>query len=72
MTEYRTTERRESDLVEDDLRDLDDEAARTAERVGDKLGDAAKEAEKDASSVGRKVSDAIEDVIPGDSDSDGH
>ena len=29
-------------------------------------------AKEDASKVGHKLSDAIEDVIPGDSDGDGH
>ena len=43
-----------------------------ADRAGDKIGDAAETAKDGAESVGHKVSDAIEDVIPGDSDRDGH
>jgi len=58
--------------TEDDLRDAKDDAARAADRAGGKVGDAAERAKDDAGSVGHKVSDAIEDMIPGDSDKDGH
>ncbi len=44
----------------------------TADRAGDRIGDAAEKPKGGAESVGHKVSDAIEDVIPGDSDRDGH
>ena len=45
----------------DELGDMKDDAARAADHAKDK-----------ASEVGHKASDAIEDMIPGDSDGDGH
>lgn len=54
------------------LRDAGDDAKRAAERAGDKMEDAGERAKDDASRVGHKVSDTIEDMIPGDSDRDGH
>ena len=57
---------------EDHLREAGDDVSEAADRAGDKVGDAAEKAKDGAESVGRKISDAVEDVIPGDSDQDGH
>ncbi len=64
MSEHTTTE-----VTKDDV----------SEAVGEKAHDARTETERTAehakdgaSSIGHKISDAIEDVIPGDSDRDGH
>ena len=48
----------------DDTTDLDDEAR----EVGDDVADA----EDGVRDLGDKASDAVEDLIPGDSDRDGH
>lgn len=45
----------------DALGDGKDDVRRSADHAADKVGEA-----------GRKASDAIEDMIPGDSDGDGH
>ena len=66
MTESMSSDRR------DDLDEAGDDVARTADRAEDKLGDAAERGKDEAERVGHKVTDAIEDVIPGDSDNDGH
>lgn len=58
--------------ADDDLREASDDVSRAADRAGDKLGDAAERAKEGATSVGQKVSDTVEDMIPGDSDQDGH
>jgi hypothetical protein len=58
--------------IDDDLRDVGDDASRAADRAGDEVDDAAWRAKEGAASVGHKVSDALEDLIPGDSDQDGH
>jgi hypothetical protein len=43
-----------------------------ADDVGDAARRGAKETKEGAESVADRVSDAVEDVIPGDSDNDGH
>ncbi len=56
-------------------RDSDDAAAAVREKAHEAKTEterAADRAKDDVSSVGHKISDAIEDVIPGDSDRDGH
>lgn len=68
MSESYSTPRTDLD---DDLRDNDD-MSRAADRAGDKVGDAAERAKDGAERAGNKMSDAIEDMIPGDSDNDGH
>lgn len=40
--------------------------------LGDKASREAADAKEGAKSVGDRVTDAVEDVIPGDSDHDGH
>ena len=70
MTESIPSDRRTE--ADDDLREAGDDVSRAADRAGDKLGDAAERAKEGAESVGNKVSDAVEDMIPGDSDKDGH
>ena len=58
--------------TDDDLRDVGDDVSRAAGRTADKVGDAASDAKDTAKSAGHKLSDAVEDMIPGDSDADGH
>jgi hypothetical protein len=70
MSESTPTGRR-TDL-DDVVREAGDDMSEAADRAGDKLGNAAEIAKVGAESVGQKVSDAVEDVIPGDSDRDGH
>jgi hypothetical protein len=49
------------------------EARRDAGRdVDDEVREAKRDVDQKARTVGERVSDAIEDVIPGDSDHDGH
>jgi hypothetical protein len=49
------------------------DARRDAGRdVGDEVREAGRDVGDKARAVGKRVSDAIEDVIPGDSDNDGH
>ena len=62
---------RETD-ADDELREAGDDLSRGADRAADKVGDAAEKTKEGAKSVGEKVSDAVEDMIPGDSDRDGH
>lgn len=70
MSESISSDRRTD--VDDDLREAGDDLSRTAERAGDRVGDAAERAKEGAEGIGHKVSDAVEDMIPGDSDHDGH
>ena len=54
-----------------------EEAAEEARRdAGDDVDDEARRARRDVEdksrTIGQRISDAIEDVIPGDSDNDGH
>jgi hypothetical protein len=70
MTESIPSDRRTD--ADDDLREAGDDLSRGADRAADKVGDAAERAKDDAAGIGHKVSDAVEDVIPGDSDQDGH
>jgi vacuolar-type H+-ATPase subunit H len=58
--------------VETDLHEAGDDVEEAGERAADKVGDAADRAKDEASRAGHKLSDAVEDVIPGDSDGDGH
>ena len=54
----------------------DDSVTEDVREGADDLGDAAKrgadKVEEDAKSLTDRVTDAVEDVIPGDSDKDGH
>ena len=70
MTESIPSDRRAD--ADDELREAGDDASRAADRAGDKIGDAAERAKDAAASVGHKASDVVEDMIPGDSDKDGH
>ncbi len=58
--------------TDDELREAGDDFSRAADRTADKVGDAAGDAKDAAKSAGHKLSDAVEDMIPGDSDADGH
>ena len=58
--------------VDDELRQKAHESAEDADRAKDKAGDKAEDAKEELSKVGHRLSDAVEDVIPGDSDRDGH
>ena len=55
-----------------DNRPLDDRARDAAHDAADKARDVEHDASRKARTAGQRVSDAIEDVIPGDSDGDGH
>ena len=55
---------RDDSLTEDVREDADD--------LGDAAKHGAKKVEEDAKSVTDRAADAVEDVIPGDSDHDGH
>jgi len=57
---------------EDDLRQQAHETTNDAEQAKDKTADKAGDAKDELSKVGHRISDAVEDVIPGDSDADGH
>ena len=59
MTEY------ERDDAEDEVREKADDLGDAAKRGADDVKDGAK-------SLTDRASDAVEDVIPGDSDGDGH
>jgi hypothetical protein len=69
MTE---TDRTTTARAEDELREAGEDTARAGDRAADKVGDAASDAKDAATSAGHKLSDAVEDMIPGDSDGDGH
>jgi hypothetical protein len=56
----------------DDLHGAKENVSRSADRATDKLGDAADRAKDSASKAGHDLSDVVEDMIPGDSDRDGH
>ena len=53
-------------------RSATDEVREKADDVGDAARRGAEETKEGAESVADRVSDAVEDVIPGDSDKDGH
>jgi len=53
------------DSMTDDVREKADDVGDAARRGGE-------ETKEKAASVADRVSDAVEDVIPGDSDNDGH
>lgn len=55
-----------------DNRSLDDRTRDAARDADEKAREVARDAEGKARNVGQRVSDAVEDVIPGDSDHDGH
>lgn len=67
-------ERQESDTTtaRDDLRDAGHDAKDERDEMKDDAARLADKAKDGATDVGRKASDAIEDMIPGDSDGDGH
>jgi hypothetical protein len=56
----------------DDLDKAGDDAARAGERVKDDVAAGAERVKDGVRGVADEVSDAVEDVIPGDSDRDGH
>jgi hypothetical protein len=50
-----------------------DEARRDAGRdVDDEVDEAERDVDDKSRTLGQRISDAVEDVIPGDSDKDGH
>ena len=51
---------------------MGDELREEADDAGDAVERGAHETKEGANSVADRVSDAVEDVIPGDSDGDGH
>ena len=54
------------------LRDARNDASRAADRAKDEAADAADRVKDGVGEAADKVSDAVEDMIPGDSDRDGH
>jgi len=56
----------------DELDEAGDDVARAGEHVKDDVAATADRAKDGLSKVADDVSDAVEDVIPGDSDRDGH
>ena len=59
------------ELSDDALHDRNDMTG-AAERAKDEAAEGVDRAEDEAENVGDKVSDVVEDMIPGDSDRDGH
>ncbi len=55
-----------------DNRPLDDKTRDAAHGASEEVKDAGRVAGEKAKNAGSRISDAIEDVIPGDSDGDGH
>jgi hypothetical protein len=55
-----------------DNRPLDDRTRDAARDADDKAREVGRDAAAKARNIGQRVSDAVEDVIPGDSDHDGH
>jgi len=58
--------------LDDELRQQAHESAEDADQAKDKAGDKVEDAKEELNKVGHRISDAVEDVIPGDSDRDGH
>jgi hypothetical protein len=52
--------------------ELDDKARETARRAKEDVKDAGRTTADKTERLGKKVSNAVEDLIPGDSDRDGH
>jgi hypothetical protein len=63
---------RDKTQLDDELRQQAHESADDADRTKDKAAEKAEDAKDELSKVGHRISDAVEDVIPGDSDRDGH
>ena len=55
-----------------DNRPLDDRTRDAAHEAGEDVREVGRDAAGKARNIGQRVSDAVEDVIPGDSDHDGH
>jgi hypothetical protein len=72
----RTQPNEQSTTLDDDLRNEARDAGAKTEHAADKAADKAEDMAEDAkdglSKVGHSVSNAVEDLIPGDSDRDGH
>ena len=52
--------------------ELDDEAREAARRAKEDVKSAGRTAADKTERIGKRVSNAVEDLIPGDSDRDGH
>lgn len=72
----RTEQTEDRTRLDDDLhnkaREAEAKTEHAADKTADKAGDLAEDAKDGLSKVGHSVSDAVEDLIPGDSDRDGH
>ena len=55
-----------------DNRSFDERTRDAARDADEKTREAGRDAAAKARNIGQRVSDAVEDVIPGDSDHDGH
>jgi hypothetical protein len=62
----------QTDEVTDEAREARDEASRTAERAKSEAAEGVDRVKDGAGDAADKVSDVVEDMIPGDSDRDGH
>src|SRR5688572_24901333 len=61
-----------TDDVEDEVRETGDDVSREADRAKDELAEGADSVKDGIGAAADKVSDTVEDMIPGDSDRDGH
>ena len=61
-----------TDGVEDEVRETGDDISRGADRAEDEVAEGADSVKDGIGDAADKVSDTVEDMIPGDSDRDGH
>ena len=61
-----------ADDARDELDEAGDDAAHTADHAKDEAADGLERMKDGARDVADKVSDGVEELIPGDSDRDGH
>ena len=61
-----------TDALSDDALDDRNDMTGAAERAKNEAAEGVDRAEDEADNLGDKASDAVEDMIPGDSDRDGH
>jgi hypothetical protein len=62
----------QTDEVEDEVRETGNDVSRGADRAKDEVAEGADSANDGIGDAADKVSDTVEDMIPGDSDRDGH
>jgi len=67
-----TTPNDRTDDVEDEVRETGDDVSRGADRATDDVAEGADSVKDGIGDAADKVSDTVEDMIPGDSNRDGH